>query len=39
MYLKEFSEKRIFVDSNIFIYASSQEHPLKHGCRDFFTES
>jgi len=35
MYLKEFSEKRIFVDSNIFIYASSQDHPLKHGCKDF----
>lgn len=35
MYLKYFSGERIFIDSNILIYASSKEHSLKSVCEDF----
>lgn len=35
MHLKDFSEERIFIDSNILIYASSKEHSLKSVCEDF----
>ena len=35
MYLKDFSGERIFIDSNILIYASSKEHSLKSVCKDF----
>ncbi|MGC1120453.1 MAG: type II toxin-antitoxin system VapC family toxin [Candidatus Methanofastidiosia archaeon] len=38
MHLEDFSGDRIFIDSNIFIYASSKNHSLKPVCEDFLLD-